>query len=106
MPFVAVLPGIRGIGVARGADLRGADPRGADPRGAGVRPALVAIGLLVGAIVLTSLYYPGNYWPFVNGRELGWTLVILARNLLLCTLTAWLVVVLLGLRRGSLRIRV
>ena len=90
VPFVAVLPAV---------------PRGAVPRGA-VRPSLVAVGLLVAAILLTSLYYPGNYWPFVNGRELGWTLVILARNLLLCGLTASLVLALFDLPRGSLRIRV
>lgn len=74
VPFVAVVPAARG--------------------------GLVAVGLLVAATLLTSLYYPANYWPFVHDQELGWTLVILSRNLLLCALAASLVLTLFKLRRA------
>jgi Glycosyltransferase family 87 len=75
VPFVAVLPAI----------IRRADV----PRPG--RAELATVGLLVAIIALTSLYYPGFYWPYVHFRDVGWTLVILARNLLLLGLAAILI---------------
>lgn len=64
MPFIAVLPVVRG--------------------------GLVAAWLLVAVFLLTSAYYPGSYWLYIHDRDFGWTLVILARNIALCALAAWL----------------
>jgi hypothetical protein len=77
-PFVAVLPAVRG--------------------------GLVPVGLLVAVFLLTSFYYPANYWAYIHDRDVGWTLLILGRNVLLCGLAAWLGVALFELRRGRDRI--
>jgi hypothetical protein len=73
VPFVAVLPAVRG--------------------------GLVPVGLLAAVFLLTSFYYPANYWPYINDRDVGWTLLILGRNVLLCGLAAWLGVALSTRRR-------
>lgn len=61
---------------------------------------LAVIGLLTAATLLTSIYYPANYWPYVNGRELGWTLVVVGRNVLVMALVALLVVATWRATRG------
>jgi hypothetical protein len=73
VPFIAVLPAVRG--------------------------GLLAVGLLVAVFLLTSFYYPANYWPYIHDRDIGWTLLILGRNVVLCALAAWLAVTLFEVRR-------
>jgi uncharacterized membrane protein len=56
---------------------------------AGRRWPLVQLGLAL-AVVMTGIYYPRFYTPFLDGREVQWIAVVLGRNLVLAALAGYL----------------
>jgi hypothetical protein len=55
------------------------------------RRGLLASGLLVGALVLTQLWFPNRYWWLVYGFHIRETILVLARDAVLVALLAVLV---------------
>jgi Glycosyltransferase family 87 len=86
LPLVAVLPAIRYASATDGGAATRSGRRRDQVSGMGAA-AVILLGI---SMLLTSLYYPGNYAPFFQDRAIGWILVVLIRNLVLVALTAML----------------